>query len=260
MFDVAATLTNGSGWHTTIQLVSVKVFTGKSHDATVTLDLDALDARATAAAKAIGIEPGAPITIALNARVSATGRHPFTAPLRLQMNSLQLTLTNGNSLVVDDAGSAAPVAKVARQIKLFNYSIMTASQARSYAVLLLLATAVGGAAVALAARRSVPLRSRPEIERRYAQLLVPVEPMASPPGKPVVNVDNFPALVRLAERYGQMILTWSRPEADDFVVRDEGITYRYRIPLAGQARQNVDDIDRPPTAGSHRRTASSPLP
>jgi hypothetical protein len=54
--------------------------------------------------------------------------------------------------------------------------------------------------------------------------------MASPPGKPVVIVDTFPALVKLAEKYGQMILTWTRPDgADDFVVRDEGILYRYRI-------------------------------
>jgi hypothetical protein len=94
------------------------------------------------------------------------------------------------------------------------------------------------------------LRTRPQIERRYPQLLVHVEPMASPPGKPVVNVDNFPALVKLAERYGQMILTWRRPDADDFVVRDEGITYRYRVPLAdfspgGDLTTELVDVEAP---------------
>jgi len=81
--------------------------------------------------------------------------------------------------------------------------------------------------------------------------------MPSPPGKPVVNVDNFPALVKLAEKYGQMILTWRRPDADDFIVRDEGITYRYRIPLDEPTLQNVELIGRP-GAGTHRRKASSP--
>jgi hypothetical protein len=73
----------------------------------------------------------------------------------------------------------------------------------------------------------------------------------------VVNVDNFPALVKLAERYGQMILTWRRPDADDFVVRDEGITYRYRIPLDEPVLQNVEHLNRPDSSGSHRRKAST---
>jgi hypothetical protein len=134
---------------------------------------------------------------------------------------------------------------------------VTAAQARSYAVLLLLAALVGAAAIAFVARRHSPLHTRAEIERRYPQLLVPVEPMASPPGKPVVLVDNFPALVKLAERYGQMILTWRRPDADDFVVRDEGITYRYRIPLDEATLENIEHLDRPPGTGTHRRRAPS---
>jgi hypothetical protein len=54
-----------------------------------------------------------------------------------------------------------------------------------------------------------------------------------------------------------MILTWRRPEADDFVVRDEGITYRYRVPLEEPTLQNVEHLSRPNTAGTHRRKASS---
>jgi hypothetical protein len=65
--------------------------------------------------------------------------------------------------------------------------------------------------------------------------------------------------VKLAERYGQMILTWRRPDADDFVVRDEGITYRYRIPLDEPDLQNVEVVDRPNGAGSRHRRAASRL-
>jgi hypothetical protein len=257
VFDVTAELTNGSGWHTTLRLVPATAFSGASHDARVTLDLDAIDKRSTAAATAIGIQPG-PVTIALTARVVAVGQSTFAAPLQLSLTPLQLTLASGEgSLSVKDAGAGSAATRVPREIKVFGLSILTAAQARSYAVLLLLAALVGAAAVAFVARRDSPLRTRAEIERRYPQLLVPVEPMASPPGKPVVLVDNFPALVRLAERYGQMILTWRRPDADDFVVRDEGITYRYRIPLDEATLQNIEHLDRPTGAGNHRRRAPS---
>lgn len=257
-FDVTAELTNGSGWHTNMQLVPVKSFSGADYGAKVTLDLDAVGERAAAAAAAIGIQPG-PVTIALTARVAAAGQPPFTASLQLNLSPLQLTLTNGaSSLSVKDAGTGQTATRVLREIKIVGHTIMMATQARLYALLLLLAALVGAGAIALVARREAPLRNRAEIERRYPQLLVPVEAMPSPPGKPVVTVDNFPALAKLAERYGQMILTWRRPDADDFVVRDEGITYRYRIPLDEPTLQNIEHAGHPSTAGSHRRTASSP--
>ena len=251
---LTAALTNGTGWHTTLQLMPAQKFSGKSHAAAVPLNLGAIEDRAEAASKAIGVEP-TPVSITLMARVTAAGIPDFTAPLQLALSPLQLTLTGGAAaLVVSDTASAGPTA-TPREIKIFGQTITTAAQARSYAILLLLGALLGAGAIALVTRRGAPLRNRTEIERRYPQLLVPVEPMASPPGKPVVTVDNFPALVRLAERYGQMILTWRRPDADDFIVRDEGITYRYRIPLDEPALHNIEHINRPSSAGSHRRKA-----
>jgi hypothetical protein len=258
-FDVTAQLTNGSGWHTTIQLIPARAFTAASFDDTVTLDLGAFDERATAAATAIGITPG-PVNIAVTARVMAAGLPAFTAPLQLTLSPLELTLASGASLTAKDAGAGSPATRVMREIKVLGATLMTAAQARSYAVLLLLAALVGAVAIALAGRRHAPLSTRAEIERRYPQLLVPVEPMASPPGKPVVLVDNFPALVRLAERYGQMILTWSRPDGEDFIVRDEGITYRYRILHENPPLANIEHTIGPPTVGSHRRTDVTAVP
>jgi signal peptidase I len=250
-FELTVTLSDPSGWHTTMPLVGPKRFSGRFTEVTAVLDLKAMEDRAADAAKAIGITAGA-VSIAVNAQVKR-GTETFTAPLGLQLDDLLLKLLNGaSSLVVHDSKVAAP-SVTPRRIG----SIMTAVQARSYAVLLLLAAAVGAACIALIARRKLPLRTREEIERRFPSLLVHVEQMASPPGKPVVNVDNFPALVKLAERYGQMILTWRRTDADDFVVRDEGITYRYRIPLEEPALQNVEHINRPPNTDPHRRKDSS---
>ena len=42
------------------------------------------------------------------------------------------------------------------------------------------------------------------------------------------------SLVKLAERYGLLVLTWSRGGVDTYVVQDEGTTYRYRTGVATQ--------------------------
>jgi signal peptidase I len=248
-FSATVALSSGSGWHSTKQLVSPTKFTGTRYVSTVTLDMDSIDERSQAAAKVIGVEPG-PVSINVSARVD--GAKSFSAPLQLTLTPIQLGVYGGQgSLTVTDAHDAGPAMEV-RKI-----GFVTASAARSWAVFLLIIAAAGAAALVLLTRRSGSARTRAEIERRFPQLLVHVEPMPSPPGKPVVNVDNFPALVKLAEKYGQMILTWRRPDADDFVVRDEGITYRYRVALDEPTLQNVEMINRPNGAGSHRRKASS---
>lgn len=246
-------LTNGTGWHSTTQLVEDTPFVSTSHSETVTLDLNALAARSQAAAKAIGSTSGGTVSIALEASVRTTGLAPFQAPLTLQLDSMQLAVAADTGLTAGNTGPGTVAVTVPRQVTVLGTEIMTASQARSYALLFLIVALVGGFGIYLVQRRDTVVTTRAEIERRYPQLLVHVEPMASPPGKPVVNVDNFPALVKLAERYGQMILTWRRPDADDFVVRDEGITYRYRVQLEEPATTlyDLDRMDRS-TVISHR--------
>ncbi|MEV6845843.1 signal peptidase I [Actinoplanes sp. NPDC051411] len=255
-FGLTARLTNGTGWHTSMQLVKDTAFTGTSYRATVPLDLAALTARSDAASQAIGASKAGAVSVELNAHVKSSGLGTLQAPLNLQIDAMQMVLGNGANLTTGGSADATTIT-VARELRVFSWSVMNAAQARSYALLLLIIAALGAFGIFFVIRRNTVVRTRAEIERRYPQLLVHVEPMASPPGKPVVNVDNFPALVKLAERYGQMILTWRRPDADDFVVRDEGITYRYRVPLDEPTLQNVELIDRPPGAGTHRRRAAS---
>jgi signal peptidase I len=241
-----------NGWHTTLPAPPPTRFLAASTQSVFDLDLTALDRRVNAGAKAIGIDPGA-VTILIQAGVTSPSAAGYSASFQLGLTPLMLTFASGS---LNNQSPTAPQI-LNRGVGLPGHPVMTASKARTTAVLLLLLALSGGVIVTLFARRSATVRTRAEIERRYPQLLVHVEPMASPPGKPVVNVDNFPALVKLAERYGQMILTWRRPEADDFVVRDEGITYRYRVALDEPTLQNVELIDRPPGAGTHRRRAAS---
>ncbi len=227
---VMARLSSPVGWHTTIQLSQQQQFASSFFAGTVQLDLNALERRARAAGTAIGADLGQ-ITVAVTAQIRHRDGGLFEPQIPLTLAPLQLSLANGpGSLVVNRSGASAGSSTVDRRIGVLGYDLLTATTARRSSVVLLLAAVFGAVLVAMSALRHVPLRTREQIERRYPHLLVPVEPMASPPGKPVVLVDTFPALVRLAERYGQMILTWTRPDgSDDFVVRDEGITYRFRI-------------------------------
>ncbi|MBL7254995.1 hypothetical protein JKJ07_11795 [Actinoplanes sp. LDG1-01] len=255
-FALGAELTNGTGWRTTMALVPAQQFTGSAYQRTVRLDLKALSDRAAAASRATGVGVGNPIAIELRSLVSSAGIAPFTATTRFEMNDVQLIVVAGSSLS-SSAGATPATTVQAREVAIFGHQVMNASTARSYAILAFLTAMAGALLIYLRTRRNEPPRTRAEIERRHQHLLVHVEPMNSPPGKPVVNVDSFPALVKLAERYGQMILTWRRPDADDFVVRDEGITYRYRVPLDEPVLQNVEHIKRPNSAGTHRRKTSS---
>lgn len=230
---VNARMSADNGWHTTLQLSQQQQFTSAKYTGTVQLDLDALSQRAKSAGEAIGADINT-VTLAVTAQVEHSDGSLFEPNISLNLAPLQMTLSNGSgSLVVNQSSTAAETSTQDRQIDAFGYDVFTAAEARKYAIYLLLTAAIGAVVIAALALRHVPLRTRVQIERRYPHLIVPVEPMASPPGKPIVLVDSFRALVKLAEKYGQMILTWTRADgSDDFVVRDEGIIYRYRITAA----------------------------
>jgi hypothetical protein len=248
--DVAAMLSTASGWHTRTQLASPTAFSGDRYEGVVRLELNRFETRAKAAADAIGIESG-PVSVAVVATVTSREASVFTPTLQLNLTPLQLTLAGGASaLIVNASPTAASPSMIDRVITVADVDLMTAGTARLWAMCLLLGVLFGGIGVVLVARRTTPVHNGVEIHSRFPQLLVAVEPMASPPGKPVVNVGDFLALVRLAERYGQLILHWSRGEVETFVVRDEGITYRYRT----STEEEVPDEERPKMLQSVERS------
>jgi signal peptidase I len=252
-FTVKTVLTAGSGWHTTLQTTPTQKFPGTDHLEKIDLDLTAIEQHVTAAAKATGVDPGE-VSITITPTVQITRTDSYSASISLALTPTTVAFGTGSL-----KNESKPTTEtVLRTIDLLGHPFVAAANARTRGILLILIGAIGGVITALLGQRQTAVRTRAEIERRHRALLVPVEPMASPPGKPVVNVDNFPALVKLAERYGQMILTWRRPDADDFVVRDEGITYRYRVPLDEQPTLvDIEHPNRPLSAGSHRKKAAS---
>jgi hypothetical protein len=65
--------------------------------------------------------------------------------------------------------------------------------------------------------------------------------MSAPPGRPVVDVTEFATLARLAERYGLLVLHWTRSGVETFVVQDEGTTFRYRTGAGDASDPGIAD-------------------
>lgn len=222
---VAAELSADNGWRATIRLAGPRDVPA-SYDGTVRLDLAAMERRAHAAAAVTGL-PVERIAVAVTARVTGTDG-TFVPALRLTLTPLQLVLAGGPAtLTVADTTTVRITQPAPRRLNLLSRS-MDVGTGRVVAAGLLLATLVAAVVLALVARRTSPATEGALIRRRYAARLLRVRPTPVAPGHAVVDVVTFADLAKLADRYGLLVLHWSRSGVDTFVVRDESTTYRYR--------------------------------
>jgi signal peptidase I len=222
---VDVTLSAPSGWHSTVELPS---HTGLS-TGEIRLDLNALDRLGAAAARATGISM-TPLTVSVVVTAHAAGVKDFNAILPLTLTPLILTPAAGNGaphLTVSNSTSRSRPATVPNVLHLAGRPA-SVTTLRGLSILMLLAAAAGGASVLLLLRRAAAASEGDRIRRRYAPLLVTVEPINSPPDRPVIDVTEVAALVRLADRYGLMMLQWTDSGVDTFLVHDDNTTFRYR--------------------------------
>lgn len=224
---VTAELSTASGWHSTIPLAGPARFTGTSYQGSVPLDLQALDARAQAAATAIGI-PAGTVSVAVAVHIQGADGRTFQPALKLSLTPLQLSLADGagDLASTDTGGTTTTAAPVPRTLGAGGWSI-TAATGRALSAALL-AAGLLGAALAYLARARAGGEEGAAIRRRHSSLLVRVHPVPTAPGRPVVDVAAFSALAKLAERYGLLVLHWTRSGIETFIVQDESGTYRYR--------------------------------
>jgi len=224
---VTAELSTTSGWHSTMPLAGPARFTDRTYAAGVSLDLQALDARAQAAAAATGI-PSGPVSVAVIAHVQGETGRSFQPALKLNLTPLQVTLAgDAKDLTATDTAAAVSPPVVPRTMEVNGWSL-TAANARVLSAVLLLAALIGVAAVVHLVRRERPVDEGASIRRRYGSLLVRVRPVTTPPGRPVIDVTAFGTLAKLADRYGLLVLHWTRSGIETFIVQDENNTYRYR--------------------------------
>jgi hypothetical protein len=238
---VTAKLSTSAGWHSTVPLAAPATFTGQKYEGTVQLDLNALEARAQAAATAAGVAAG-PVSIAITPQVTTTSGGKFTPELKLTLTPLQLALANGQTeLTVTDSSTVQQFVTGPRMLGINGWTI-TAFTARIISTVLLLAAVTTAAIIVFFARRTAPSDEAAAIRRRYAALLVRVHPIPAAQGRPVIDVTSFATLAKLAERYGLLVLHWSRSGVETFVVQDENITYRYRTGANETATATVADL------------------
>jgi signal peptidase I len=258
--SVAGELSTPSGWHSTVPLQPPVTFNEPEHTATIPVDLERLERQAHAAAAAIGI-PATQIDIAIVPTITTEDGGTFAPELRFALTPLQLSLIGGPSTLeaVDPTTTRSPDSPQSAQgtLQLAGYELPVAS-ARTASVALI----VGPLALLCLAGLISTRRTASEgaaIKRRYASILLPVEPMTSPPGRPIVDVTDFTALAKLSERYGLMVMHWTRANVDTFTVHDDGITYRYRTSTGtgtGTGNDVGSAIDTAASAAHPARTLS----
>ena len=224
---VNAELSTPSGWHSTVSLEKATTFTGKTYENTVQLNLDQFDARAAAAAAATGL-PAGPLSVAIVPRIESKSDTPFEARLMLSVTPLQMSMSgDAKSLVAQNSTNVPHETQIPRTISLVGRHI-TVAHARTVATDILLIALLGAAVLWLIARHTRPSTEGADIRRRYSNVLAAVAPVTTPPDRPLIEVDAFATLAKLAERCGLLVMHWSRSGVDTFVVLDENTTYRYR--------------------------------
>lgn len=224
--SVTAELSTASGWHSTVLLSDSHRFADHTYDGHVHLDLDSLVDRADRAAKVIGL-PADQLTVTVRPHFTSP-RGDFSPELPLTLTPTELTPAADASLRVEDSATVAATTQAPRTLSIVGHGL-TAGTARPTALLLLCLAVLLGGLVAFLARVAPPATEATAFRRRHHHLLVPVEPVPAPPGRPIVDVTDLATLARLAERYGQLVLHWSRGDVETFLVQDEGTTYRFRV-------------------------------
>jgi signal peptidase I len=223
---LAAELSTTSGWQSTVPLQRPVTFDDTDHTGRVHLDLKQLETRAQAAADTIGI-PAAQVEIAVVATIRTDDGHTFAPRLSLTLTPTQLALPGGTqALTVNDTTPSDDPIRTDHTLGMAGYQVPVSTLRTASAAL-----ALGGlltlCVLGLPFARTAPNEAA-VIRRRYATMLLRVEPVTSPPGRPVIDVTDFPALARLADRYGLMVMHWTRSDVETYIVHDDGITYRYR--------------------------------
>jgi len=236
---VAAELSLPDGWHSTVPLTGRTAFTTGTYAGDVRLDLRTIEARSQAAAAVTGLS-AEQISISVVPKVVTADGTTFAPALALRLTRIALGLAGDEkTLTVADSTPVTTVATAPRRLHLLGRSLAVAS-ARTASAVMTLGALLATVLLTSVARTMSPRSEGAGIRRRYAPLLIPVQPMPTPAGRPLVDVTAFATLAKLAERYGLLVMHWTRGGVETFVVQDDATTFRYRTGSAAAATAAPD--------------------
>jgi signal peptidase I len=215
-----------SGWHATVPLSETRTV-ASDETGSVDLDLNALDARARAAAMVIAA-PADQVSVTVVPRFTSPDATTFSPALKFMMTANRFALAgDASSLHVADNAMRPAKVPAARAFGV-GPVLVSVAQARFVSLGLLAVALLGAMWLTVASLRGRNVDEGALIRRKHAHLLIEVEPISTLAGRPTVEVAAFATLTKLTERYGLLILHWSRSGVDTYLVQDQSVTYRYR--------------------------------
>ena len=254
----------GNGWHTTLPLLPPTTFDTHTHNASLPLDMGPIEERAKRAAQVIGM-PYESLMLAVHPKVRTIDGQQLSPTLNLVLTPTQLKLAAGpETLTVASPASQAPAKTpapgVASTVSVIGHRLNTSDAAMVAAALLAAAALLGLLTIVQSGRR--PPDEAHAIHARYGDLLLPIQPPATSHLGETVDVQDFTALARTAQRYGLVIMTWLTGEGQTFVVQDQSVRYRYTTASHGLQTRNHRRTSRPhiaiaPYPPSPERTTAS---
>ena len=248
--EVTAQLATANGWKSSVPLTAPRSFTGDSYTGSVELVLADVQRRASAAANAIGEDAAGDVSVSVIPKITTGDDSAFRPELRFTLNGTALRLADAEpELTVSATGSAVATATGQRPatVIVLGRSVLI-QHLRVGAVVVAIFTLLAAVVVALLVRRSRQIPEVDAIQLRYSETLLPVEPMVLPAGRPVVEVPQIDALVRLAQRYGLFVMHWDRGGRHTYIVLDDATTYRFRSGTGFATTHADEELPTPATA------------
>ncbi len=231
---VDAELSTAGGWRSTLPLAApVPLTTGQQ--GVVRLQLSQLEARAQAAARVTGV-PAGPLTVTVKPKIWLDGGGQFAPRWALTLSDS--TLSTADPLTATTETKVTGTRAAPARLSALGKGLDVAT-ARTASLVALALAALACLVLTALARLAGPVAEAERIRVRHKDLLLAVLPITLTPGRPVVDVTDVEALVRLAERYGLLVLHWQRSGVTTYVVQDEGATYRFRSWAAAPADRPV---------------------
>ena len=259
---IIARLTSPSGWTHDVGLSSPTRVTGDRARNAVTLDLPRLRSLVDRAQTLTGAPAGGAFTLAIVPHVELTGTlagtplaSTFTPALSFAVDALAMKPGSAPTSAGAKAGGFHPSQKATVARPASAPSTLTVGGQR-LAITTVRWIALAGlllaAAGALLTRLRRPSDPAADDRTRYAHLIVAISAIAPHPARSTIDVTSIDALAQLADRSQRLILHHHHPDADTYLVDDEGTLYRYYTRPPGR-----DDPRRPSVPDTATRNSAT---
>jgi signal peptidase I len=245
-----AVVSSPEGWQRTFRLVSARTLSGDHGTLTATLDLQRIRSVTEAFQRLTGVSQSS-YTITLQPRLALQGgvagsvlKTTFAPTAALTLDEFQLTvaqpLTLGdgpkpNPLTSSLSGTVDRTLPATVGLGVGHVSVRAARKGGALTALVALLAAVAAGGVAFAARKAVKEDEDAQIEREFADWIVPIASGIAP-GSSVIEVEDMDSLAQIAEHYERMILRERLGDGFAYLVEEGGTVYRYRSGDPAQER------------------------